>query len=559
MKNRNVIVIGVMTLLLSSIVIVWTSENVSATTFTVNSNGGGDFLTISEAVNAASDDDIIQVQAGSGYTENVVVDKELTITGTGMNRPVVAGPPPSSSPVFDIQDRDVTIDFLEIDGTGTNSIAGIMSDVQTNEHDNVLISDCEIHDFNNGGYGVCIKRTNPEYQYPTNHIIEESEIHNCNIGISISSDPDNQVTYPNHIVRKCEIHSITKHDGTMGQGIYNHGDKNTFEDSKIYYSEDKGLYLYDSYECDVLDKNTNGYPFQIHHNDVGLYLLDCDECDIQGYDSDRLLTISDNLNNGVYIDTTMNSDLQYLDIDENCGYGIFFDESDSNTMRYSRITDNDYIYEEYHKGNYLYLCESSTNLFEGNTIDETGGSSSINIVCGSENNDFDDNSLDGNIYIGSADENKITDMDFEYLDINCGENNTIQNCDISFNGDDKAQLIFLIKAHNTTIERANLDGVNDEMTGIKILDSKDVEISGYEAGSPYSEIDNCDIILNITSEDFTSNVHFHHYRLFDASDVSYDIILLGSSPHYSDVEHDDSLSGDPLLEKYIQSGCSWHP
>ena len=56
------------------------SGSITATNWTVIKGGGGDFTTISAAINAAANGDVIIISAGT-YNESIIVSKELTING----------------------------------------------------------------------------------------------------------------------------------------------------------------------------------------------------------------------------------------------------------------------------------------------------------------------------------------------------------------------------------------------------------------------------------------------------------------------------------------------
>jgi parallel beta-helix repeat protein len=91
-----------------------------ATAITVDSNGGGNYSSIQEAVNNAQNGDTILVNPGV-YQENVVVDKELTIlsnptiSANQTNRTYVIGAG-SENDVFDIYSNNVNIEGLYIIG-----------------------------------------------------------------------------------------------------------------------------------------------------------------------------------------------------------------------------------------------------------------------------------------------------------------------------------------------------------------------------------------------------------------------------------------------------------
>src|ERR1022692_5078589 len=97
------------------------------------------FATIQHAINTASAGDTIFVDAGT-YTENVTINKELTISGAGQGittiYPAVSSPNPGgdgtsslypgSSNVMLVQASNVTISALTIDGDNPNLTSGVV-------------------------------------------------------------------------------------------------------------------------------------------------------------------------------------------------------------------------------------------------------------------------------------------------------------------------------------------------------------------------------------------------------------------------------------------------
>ena len=83
--------------------------------------GGQTYTTIADAIDAASDGDTIVIHSGT-YTENVIVDKELTLTGQGGTEPIIQV---SAGNGITIRADNVTIHGLEIQGADT----GISSDM----------------------------------------------------------------------------------------------------------------------------------------------------------------------------------------------------------------------------------------------------------------------------------------------------------------------------------------------------------------------------------------------------------------------------------------------
>jgi parallel beta-helix repeat protein len=102
------------------LVLGMTVSQAGAAVITVDSNGGGNYTTIQEAVDNAQNGDTVLVFPGA-YQENVKVNKELTITsnssltGNNFSRTYVLGANPDND-VFSVSSSNVTIEGLYISG-----------------------------------------------------------------------------------------------------------------------------------------------------------------------------------------------------------------------------------------------------------------------------------------------------------------------------------------------------------------------------------------------------------------------------------------------------------
>ena len=142
----------------------------SADTIFVDDDGGGDYDNIADAVANAVDGDVIIVAPGT-YIEEVIVDVSVTIAGSGMGQTIVL--PATSNPgsgsgsqvgtttwVFRIQDNNVTISGLTINGNNPGLSAGIdargavITDYSTGSYSGLEVLSCEFKNFSYRGVNV---------------------------------------------------------------------------------------------------------------------------------------------------------------------------------------------------------------------------------------------------------------------------------------------------------------------------------------------------------------------------------------------------------------------
>jgi len=133
---------------------------VDAATITVDDDGPADHSTISAAVLAAADGDLIIVAPGL-YQEQVIVDVGVAIAGSGAGATIVT--PAVSNPgsgngsqvttttwVFRVQHDDVTISGLTVQGNnpalsaGIDARGGIITDYSTGTYSGLEVLNCEV-------------------------------------------------------------------------------------------------------------------------------------------------------------------------------------------------------------------------------------------------------------------------------------------------------------------------------------------------------------------------------------------------------------------------------
>ena len=160
-------------------ILVAFSATASAVVITVDDSGGADYTTIQAAVNAANDDDIINVNAGT-YSESVSVVgfNNLTIEAEAAGHPeklVTVNPTPSGSTNgFYVMSDGVAISGFEI----CNTNFGIWFEGSYNNFTNNHIHDiASTTNWWDGGVGISLWDMDggSNYNSITNNVIEDIE------------------------------------------------------------------------------------------------------------------------------------------------------------------------------------------------------------------------------------------------------------------------------------------------------------------------------------------------------------------------------------------------
>ena len=129
--------------LLVTLVTMVVASSVYAATITVKQDGTGDYTTITEAINNAGFEDIIKVYPGQNpYQEDVVIDKDLTLIGSGPQLVKIVSPSPLHGITVESFMKATIIGF-EI----TSERDGIY--VETNA-DVVIKNNCIVNNLQNG-------------------------------------------------------------------------------------------------------------------------------------------------------------------------------------------------------------------------------------------------------------------------------------------------------------------------------------------------------------------------------------------------------------------------
>lgn len=361
------------------------SSTVSAATITVDDSGSGDHTIIQAAINAANDSDTILVYPGI-YTENVDVNKELTIKSqTGNPDDTVVQANVSNDHVFNVTSNNVTIKGFNISGANDAKVAGIYLD----EANTCTIAN---NSLSSNYYGIYV-------YYSNNSTINDNSAYlNKDSGLRLTNSNNNVVnnntanlnnifgihvinTHPHSNYNVLNNNSVSNNEYGIHLGAtYN----NTLINNIAFLNTDSGIYLGKGQE-NILKNNI------VHSNGfIGIQL---------SRSSNNTLDDNIAINNsrGVQFSYSNNNTLNNNTANQNTDDGIGLFRSNNNLMNNNTANLN--------KGDGIRLDWSSNNTFHHNNVsfnDEYGifiGWSS-NILQGSHYNILSNNIVNSNKYVG---------------------------------------------------------------------------------------------------------------------------------------------------------------
>jgi parallel beta-helix repeat protein len=435
-----------------------------------------DYPTIQSAIDNALDGETIYVWAGT-YTENVLVNKMVTLIGNGSTDSIIDG---SGGNVVNIQSDWVNITGFNItngnDGIYFSSFSNITisgNNITMNNHDGIFLQDSSNYNkiFKNNisesFFGIEVKNSCNYNTISENNIFDNHEgmwlqiscnfntISNNNItsnnydGIDLSISSNNNTISGNNITSNnedgidlsssCNYNNITNNNvsSNIEHGIHLYqSPHNLVENNNVFSNIQYGIRL-------VSSSNSN-----ITGNDVFLNTQDGISLNSASNTSITGNNVSSNSDDGISLYISSNSNTVSGNIVSSDVEGILVVDSSNNN-----ITNN--IVSMSINGIFLYNS-SNNNVIDNNLSWNTYGITSIL----SDNNTFFNNTATNNeygIYFDSSIKNTIA-------------NNTISNNDYG---------IYLISS-NSNIITNNTVSLND-LRGIYLSSSNDNTITNNTA------------------------------------------------------------------------------
>ena len=311
---------------------------VSATTWSVEEGES-----IQAAVDTANDGDTIIVKNGI-YTENVNVNKRLTIQSENGSANCIVNASDSSDHVFDVQR-----DYVNVSGfTVENATGAWKAGIYLNGREHCNISD---NNLRNNYHGIYL-RSSSNYNTLTSNTANSND----HFGILLYSS-SNYNTLTNNTANSNEWHGIC---------LYSSCNNNTLMDNTANLNNYYGIYLDDS-SNNTLSNNT------ANSNYYGILL----------YSSSNNNTLTNNTANsndyyGIYLHSSSNNTLTNNTANSNDYFGIWLSSSSNNTLTNNTANANNRY------GIYLY-SSSNNNTLTNNTANENSNAG-IYLHSSSNNN-----------------------------------------------------------------------------------------------------------------------------------------------------------------------------
>jgi parallel beta-helix repeat protein len=250
-----------------------------ADTITVDDDGGADYESIQDAINASKDGDTVFVYAGT-YHENVLVNKSINLTGEDKDTTIINGGESGDS-------LNITSHWVNVSELKIINIYYQWEDpgIELNNVTNCKVANCNLN------AGILLFSSN-------SNVIKNNSISNSRIGIYLRSFSSSNLITNNTIYS----------NGYAGIELFSWCSNNTIYNNSIHSNNDFGILLESSCDSNTLANNS------IYNSSRGLRLTESSSNSI--------------INNYIH---------------SNSVYGVrLYSSSDSNTIVNNYIVRNNY-------------------------------------------------------------------------------------------------------------------------------------------------------------------------------------------------------------------------
>jgi parallel beta-helix repeat protein len=458
----------------------------------VGGNGPNNYTTIQEAIDSASDDDMVFVyDESSPYYENVVINKSISLIGEGKTTTCIDAN--ENGTVIEINADNVCVKGFSIQHSGREFNAGI----------NLFGDNCNV------SHNIIINNRNGmRVRYTDNNVICDNEIRD--------NDDDNiQLYYTNNSTVQNNV--ISRVDG-LTTGIYSvHCNNNEIIHNTVnrtYY----GMYISVSTNTTIYANSVNSCRWKaiilteapdniIKDNYLRQQIQSPKACDITLRDSPRCIIQNNTLYSGILINESCPSIiLDNLVRGEPLVY--MADESDSSInincgqiilVNCSNITVQSQNIQQTVRAIHLENTDNCT-LFNNTLVFNRQGIICISSHSSNISHNIINHNKENGLSIDPSNNNKVYNNNIENNEdfglIISGLNNTIANNKINFN--DYAGFVYHgenVSIINNTVTR-NKKGLN-----IRFLSNSNIEQNTIKQNDEYGIS-----ILDSTANTFTRNV-----------------------------------------------------
>ncbi|UCH89536.1 MAG: right-handed parallel beta-helix repeat-containing protein, partial [Thermoplasmata archaeon] len=311
----------------------------------VDWQGQGDYLTITEGLNNAIDDDLIFVWEGT-YNENIIIDDNVDIIGNGSGKTIISGD--NTDNVVDINSAAVYMTGFTVRDSKRGSLdhAGIKIEsvaMKCRIENNTLTQNSFGMYIEAGAYGKIINNNTINfndmhgiYTRCDKSVITNNTIHNNSYGIHLFLADDYRIEsntiitnsgngiYLGSSHRNKIIHNNVTSNGGTGIKLYYSND-NRIDNIDIILNKEDGILLDNSDRNTIINTNVSFNSW------AGINLYKADYCRIENTD------IISNKEYGIYLDESAVNGIIDNDVTSSNWDGICLDTSSKNNIIDNRI------------------------------------------------------------------------------------------------------------------------------------------------------------------------------------------------------------------------------